>query len=89
MSFTNNTLYRINTVDEFEGTESFALIDPKKVTSITPATADVGFDTKARTITGSRVIISMDEAFFVPDSPSNVARMLDINEKETVHAQAA
>jgi len=89
MSFTNKTLYRIKTVDEFEGTESFALIDPTKVTSITPATTDVGFDTKARTITGSRVAISMDEQFFVPDSPSNVARLLDINEKDVAYAKAA
>jgi len=89
MSYTNNTLYRIKTVDEFEGTESFALIDPKRVSSITPATTDVGFDTKARTIIGSRVTVSLDEQFFVHDSPSNVARMLDINEKETAHAKAA
>jgi hypothetical protein len=81
-----NTLYHVPTVDDFDGTESFALIDPKRVSSITPDTADVGMDEKARTITGSRVFIGLDEQYFVPLSPNQIAHLLNLEVKETVCA---
>src|SRR5271157_491776 len=83
---TSNYLYRVPIREYYAGRESYALINPKLVSSMTPTEVSVDDENSTdfhgqaparKTIKGTRVTTS-EEAYFVPLSPTETADALDI-----------
>jgi len=78
MKTVTNVLYRIPTITNFDGKESFAFINPRLVSTIAPEEITIGRESPfAEKITGSRVT-SSKESFLTKLTVLEIAEKLNI-----------
>lgn len=76
---TTNTLYRVPTLTEFDGKESFAYINPKEVATIIPDVITVGREYPgSKEVKGTHLLVNGGDTLFVPMAPAEVAVLLEI-----------
>jgi hypothetical protein len=79
VAYHDGTLHKVPTLTEYEGTESFAYINPKLVSSLIPGEITVGHEYPgSREVKGTHVLVDGD-SIFVPMPLAEVAVLLNLD----------